>query len=141
MKNLIFVTMIIISAATGCSQNVRVEGQVAFSDGTPLELGRVVFENDKYTFTGRIQSGGTFSVGQLKDGQGVPRGLYRVYIAETIQAEPVPDAPKSGTPNGIPARKLIRTIAEKYSSPDTSGLEYDIRRKTTDIKIVVEKPE
>jgi hypothetical protein len=128
---LLFLSLMFISAL-GCSNAVTVKGKVTFSDGTPLEVGEVVFENDKRTFSGKIQEGGTFSMGQLKDGQGIPPGKYRVYISETFLEEFL-------TPPGSPFPKTTQLVAAKYNDPKTSGFEYDIQKATTDISIVVEK--
>ncbi|MDR1384976.1 MAG: carboxypeptidase-like regulatory domain-containing protein [Planctomycetaceae bacterium] len=109
----------------GCSNAITVKGKVEFSDGQPLEFGKVVFENDKNSFVGRIGKDGNFSMGRLKDGNGIPRGNYRVYIAETHKM--------------IRDNKYAPQIDKKFSSSDTSNLQFDIQKKTTDISIVVER--
>ncbi|MDR1960359.1 MAG: carboxypeptidase-like regulatory domain-containing protein [Planctomycetaceae bacterium] len=131
-NKLIFgILFLLLQGLLGCSHAITVKGKVTFSDGTPLEIGKVVFENDQRTFTGKIQKEGTFSMGQLKEGQGIPPGKYRVYISEAFLEEFSP---------GSPFPKVTQLIAKKYRKPQTSGLEYDIQEKTTDISIVIEKP-
>jgi hypothetical protein len=114
---------------SGCGNNVKVAGRVTFSDGEPLSVGRVVFENDQFQYYGNLQKDGTFSVGVYNDGEGIPRGKYRVAIKYALAT----------TPDGQPTEQLL--IAEKHVNPKTSGLEYDIQKRTTDIDITVEKPE
>jgi hypothetical protein len=131
-NRLIFgILLLLLPCLFGCSDAVAVKGKVTFADGEPLEIGKVVFENDTKTFTGKIQKDGTFSMGQLKEGQGIPPGKYRVYVSEAFLEE---------ITDGVPFPKITHLIAEKYRSPQTSGLEYDIQKKTTDISITIEKP-
>jgi hypothetical protein len=114
---------------TGCGNNVKVAGRVTFSNGKPLNTGRVVFENDQFYYYGNLKKDGTFSVGVLKDGEGIPRGKYRVAIEYALVT----------TPDGQPTEQLL--IAEKHANTKTSGWEYDIQKRTTDIHLTVEKPE
>jgi len=75
----VFVPLFII-LLTGCSQNVKVSGKVVFDDGAPLETGVVVCSDGKAEYLGRIGAGGTYSMGVLKDGTGIPKGTYAVCI-------------------------------------------------------------
>jgi hypothetical protein len=120
---------LIILMLSGCGNKVKVTGRVEFSDGTPLSTGRVVFENDQFSYYGNLKKNGTFSVGVYKDGEGIPRGKYRVAIKYALVT----------TPDGQPTEQLL--IAEKHVSTKTSGWEYDIQKRTTDIHLTVEKPE
>ncbi|MDR1479983.1 MAG: hypothetical protein LBJ00_13695 [Planctomycetaceae bacterium] len=106
------------------------EGKVSFSDGTPLSKGKIVFEDDKNTFTATINEDGTFRMGVLKDGEGIPAGKYNVAVAEAFEWV-------SAAPNQLPIKLLV---AEKYTSTATSGIEYDIQKSQKDISIVVERP-
>ncbi|MDR1922773.1 MAG: hypothetical protein LBQ66_00245 [Planctomycetaceae bacterium] len=127
----VILLLLLLHGVLGCSNSIKVSGKVTFDDGMPLEIGKVVFEDDKHTYSSQIQKDGTFSMGQLKDGQGIPVGKYRVYIAEAIIEEFTPDSP-------FP--KVTELVAAKYRNSQTSGFEYDIQKKTTDISLVVEKP-
>ncbi|MDR1925079.1 MAG: hypothetical protein LBQ66_11970 [Planctomycetaceae bacterium] len=114
---------------TGCSQNVRVEGTVSFSDGTTIDRGQVVFENDAKTYIGKIRKDGSFSVGVYKDGEGIPKGQYRAAVAGVFDEDP--NTAHFGPP--------IHLVAEKYRNSKTSGFEFDIQGKTTGISLVVER--
>ncbi|MDR2761258.1 MAG: hypothetical protein LBB88_01500 [Planctomycetaceae bacterium] len=73
----------IVLLASGCGQT-KVEGKVTYSDGTPLSAGTIVFENSTNTYTAKIHEDGTFRLGVLKDGSGIPTGKYNVAIANAI---------------------------------------------------------
>jgi hypothetical protein len=108
---------------TGCGQ-IKVEGKVSFSDGTPLSTGKVVFEDAVHTFTANISNDGTFRMGMLKDGEGIPAGKYNVAIAEAFEGD----------------NWLKPLVAEKFRSTKTAGIEFDIKSNKKDISITVEKP-
>ncbi|PHR86151.1 MAG: hypothetical protein COA78_38280 [Blastopirellula sp.] len=57
----------------------NVTGSVKFSDGTPLNTGRVIFTSDAGESFGNIQSDGTVVIGEL-DG-GVPAGTYTAIVS------------------------------------------------------------
>ncbi|MDR2168687.1 MAG: hypothetical protein LBP59_00920 [Planctomycetaceae bacterium] len=130
MRLYFYFFVLIIFFIVGCSDNVHVSGRVTFSDGEPLDTGRVVFENDKFYYYGNLTKDGTFNAGVFKDGTGIPRGKYRVAVEYAFAKD------ENGQP--IDTQPLI---AEKHTNTKTSGLEYDIQKRTTDINITVEKPE
>jgi hypothetical protein len=134
MKRPLFLPLFLLLICTlfaGCGQ-VKVTGTVTFSDGEPLSKGKIVFENDKNKFTAVLHNDGTFNLGMLKDGQGIPPGKYSVAVAEAFDEEFYdPDKPP----------RVTHFIAKKFRSSKTSGLEFDIQKRTTGISIIVEKPE
>ncbi|MDR1485563.1 MAG: hypothetical protein LBT09_12160 [Planctomycetaceae bacterium] len=119
-SNLFFLVFLTLLFAVGCSNNVRVSGVVTYTDGTPVDRGQVVFENDKVLYYGYIKPNGSFSLGVYKDGQGIPTGKYRASVENAID-----DNDQD-------------LVAAKYRNPKTSGFEFDIAKKTTGISIVVE---
>lgn len=110
---------------TGCGQT-KVSGKVTFTDGTALSNGKVLFENDLHTYASSIQSDGSFDMGMLKDGEGIPAGQYRVAVVAFVP----------GTETEMRPQLLTDS---KFASSRSSGITYDIQKKTTDIAIVVEK--
>jgi hypothetical protein len=130
--SLLFVFLFVPFFVTGCSKNVRVEGTVSFSDGTTIDRGQVVFEDDAKTYIGNISKDGTFSVGVYKDGEGIPKGKYRAAVTGVFDEPP----PTSG--NGFIALP-VHIVAEKYRNSRTSGFEFDIQGKTSGISLVVER--
>ncbi|GHT41410.1 hypothetical protein FACS189443_3140 [Planctomycetales bacterium] len=130
MKNFTahLLTLLIITLfVTGCGKSISVGGKVVFSDGEPLGTGKVVFEDGKNAYRGKINEDGTFSLGQLKDGEGIPPGRYQVYVAEAWRFEP-------------DNLNQIELVNVKYRRKDTSEIAYEITGKRTDIVITVEKP-
>ncbi|MDR1484966.1 MAG: hypothetical protein LBT09_09105 [Planctomycetaceae bacterium] len=159
MQNHVFLILsgviaIVVLFLSGCGQ-IKVDGKVTFPDGTPLAKGKVIFENATDEYTGQIHEDGTFSLGALKDGTGIPSGKYKVAVVAvdrqiTPKQPPTkptkpPERPKPTDRNKKPkppANKPVIThlVAEKFRSTKTSGIEYDIQKNTRDIVIVVEKP-
>ena len=127
-----FVAMLVFS---GCSNKIKVGGTVHFDDGTPLDVGEVYLSNGTFMFSGSIQPDGTFSLGELKDGDGIPPGNYRVWIAGANPLPPTIDEIQAG------AVAAPLKIPVKYTDRDQSGLTFEAKPggpKTIDI--VVEKP-
>ena len=75
--------------STGCSQYVKVSGTVTYSDtGEPVQFGTVVFAGDLEGGRGTIKEG-KYSVGRIKDGDGIPPGTYIV----SSDSPPLPPPP------------------------------------------------
>jgi len=74
----------------GCSQNVKVSGTVTYSDtGDPVKFGMVVCNGENVVGRGAIKDG-KYSVGLLKDGDGIPRGTYTI----SSDSPYIPEPPK-----------------------------------------------
>jgi hypothetical protein len=116
--------------AGGCKRSglVKVKGRVAYADGTPVPLGRVVIDSgDSPTGSwGRIKSDGRFTIGTLQENDGMTPGTYRVAIL---------DASTAGGPDG-PGKEFVD---ERFTDYATSGLEFRVPEQT-DWQITVEPP-
>ena len=116
--------------AGGCKRSglVKVKGRVAYADGTPVPLGRVVIDSgDSPTGAwGRIKSDGQFTIGTLKENDGMTPGTYRVAIL---------DASTASGPEG-PGKQFVD---ERFTDYATSGLEFRVPEQT-DWQITVEPP-
>ena len=78
LRRILGVLILALLFATGCSGNVAVKGRVTYSDnGEPVQSGLVVFIGEKEMGRGAIKNG-RYSVGLLKDGDGIPPGTYTV---------------------------------------------------------------
>lgn len=120
----------VLVTSVGCGTNVSMKGKVLFDDGTPLDMGLVIVENETFMARGEIKSDGSYTIGSVAERDGLPTGEYKVYITGA--------AKQVGTkPNGDPLRELL--IEPKYSSPDTSELSVSIQ-KATKFDITVTKP-
>jgi hypothetical protein len=124
--------LLFILFVTGCGNNIKVSGKVTFPDGSPLSTGTVIFENEHNSFRGKIQKDGTFRLGHLKDGDGIIAGKYQVTIGDAVTRKLSEDR------RSITSTTFL--VAEKFRLPKTSGIEYDIQKKITNISIVVEPP-
>ena len=122
----------------GCG-DPKVTGKVTFTDGTPLTLGQVMFYSDKCTASADIRKDGYYSAGTLKDGDGIPPGKYQVYIAGANKlVEPPPNMGNKISPVFPMPQSLLDS---KYNSPVTSGLEVDVKGRTTFNITVEPRPE
>ena len=116
---------------TGCGSNVGLMGKVVFSDdGSPVPAGMVCLEGDTHFARAVIQPDGTFTVGSLGAKDGLPPGVYRVYIsgAEEVVGQ---------TPSGDDI--FAQLVDRKFTSPETSGITIDISRTTRDFVIEVDR--
>ena len=135
---LVFALILGVLFVCGCSGKVHVHGTVKYPDGLPLEKGTVCVGNDLVTFMGAIRAGGTFALGEIKDGDGIPPGSYKVWIANANTTDY--DLDEEGNPR---SRKMIEVVLidPKYTSPSTSDLTFEVKpgeRKSLDI--IVEAP-
>jgi len=140
--SLSLVLLLCVLVATGCDRNVKVTGNVAFSDGKPLSTGQVVFENEKISAMGKLSEDGSYTLGTDKENNGLPRGKYRVFITGAVtygEAPPLPTDMYGRRTSVSPLAPSISLIDRKYLSVETSGLEVDIQGART-YDITVEKP-
>jgi len=138
-RTLIFTTLIAaLLVITGCSGKVNVTGTAKFPDGTPLAKGNVFFRNADKTqmYQGTLQSDGSFALGEIEDGDGIPPGTYAAWIAGANTSDYQRNAA------GDPAGRIIETVLidKKYESPDTSGLSFTVGGGRNVIEITVDKP-
>ena len=98
--NLVFryrVGMLLLAClcAFGCSKNVKVTGTVTYSDtGEPVMSGNVFFSSDTEMGRATIKEG-KYSIGCIKDGDGIPPGTYTI-SSDSIQVmAPRPEVMKS----------------------------------------------
>lgn len=93
--------------------------------------------NGLVMFQGGLQKDGRFSIGEWKDGDGIPPGQYRVWIANANKIENVYDKTGEKIINRI--EKIV--IDKKYESPETSGLTFEIKPGEKNvIEIIIKKP-
>lgn len=105
-------------------------GRIVFADdGSPLEVGTICFATDTFQARGAINKDGKYVVGALAE-KGLPPGNYRVYIAGATREI---GQDEDGNP-------IIETIIEeKYTKPETSGLQIEIDETIGVFDIVVDR--
>jgi hypothetical protein len=121
----------IVVPAYGCGRGGLhpVSGHVHFADGAPLTTGRVIVDyGDSTQAWGRIQRDGTFTIGTFRENDGMKPGVWKLSIRE---------AERVG--GGDPPPPPVPLIHERYASPETSGLAFEVPKQTV-WEIVVEKP-
>ena len=136
--------LVVASLFSGCGGNARITGQVKFDDGTPLTIGEVIFESNTVQARGPIDTAGKYTMGTIKDGDGVPPGQYRVYVSGAVEptgkqlpyypgGEPMP----TDTPTTYPEMRSL--IDVKHTQSITSGLTCDVTGSQK-FDITVSKP-
>jgi hypothetical protein len=141
MKNkfTLFFAAIMLLSLVGCSGNIKVSGTVKYADGAALETGTVIFGDGKNQYLGDIKSDGTFQIEGLKAGSGIPKGEYKVWLANTTIVEY-----KMETNANDEVVKDDRTekvhVVEKFNSPETSGLSATVDAANRKFDFKVERP-
>jgi hypothetical protein len=104
------VALALFLAAAGCGGNPVVVGRVTFVDGTPLGVGDVILDDGRNMGRGAIKPDGSFVIGFLKKGDGIPAGTYRVAIYNSDDATPGNWA-----------------VSSKYIDARTSGIVFEVQ--------------
>lgn len=125
-----FVTTLLFLSCLGCSKHVSVSGKVTFPDGTPLTRGQVAFSDGDFLGRANLDQNGVYKMGRIKDGDGIPRGTYTVFI---LGADQIEESPVGGSPKTTPM------VASKYTDEMTSGLTCTVEKATV-FDFTVEKP-
>ena len=136
-KVLLFIAFAIIFTS-GCSGKSSVTGTVKYPDGEPLTQGAVFFRNAAGTqmYQGALKPDGSFALGEIKDGDGIPPGDYTAWIAGAN--DEIYELDAEGNPTG--RRINMEIIAPKFTSPETSDLSYTVGKGNNKIDILVERP-
>jgi hypothetical protein len=143
----IFLCFLIAVLAAGCSNYVRIHGTVVFDDdGTPLTRGSVILESATHSARGELQQDGSFRMSSIKLNDGLPPGVYQVFITGALRmpdAEPGqdPDLPMDQRRRGDAViLNPIPLIGAKYTSAQTSGITFDTSQ-SRELHIRVTRPD
>jgi len=133
-----WVVIVVVLCATGCSSKVKVSGKVTFPDGSPLTVGKVAFETESFVATGVLQEDGTYILGTESERDGIPPGLYKVYVAGAMQQIGTQDmkvattSASGGQESTTMAMPMfVPAVAPKYSKADTSGIICEVKKSMT----------
>jgi hypothetical protein len=127
-----FFIMLLLIGLTGCSNHVKLSGRVTYSDtNEPLEAGTVIFlaESETFQARGEIEKNGSYVLATLRENDGLPSGNYRVYVNSAYRYETQENAPTIE----------IRLITDKFTSPETSGLVFQVDRSTKKFDFQVDR--
>lgn len=129
----------------GCNSKPSLKGKVTYEDGTPVTVGMVNFASSDTQARGKINPDGTFTVGTLKQADGLPPGTYKVYVTGTdlpdetaVAAEPELDS--MGQPiQQMGKRKQL--VDRQFMSVSTTPLTCTVPAENNTYDVVVKKPE
>jgi hypothetical protein len=127
---------LILVATVGCGgpRQYPVNGKVVYADGSPMKGGAVMFEtegpNGRVMAQGSIdRDDGTFTLGVKEEGDGAPIGLYRVAIRG-----------RRNNPHAkVDDPELENQVHSRYTSFNTSKLEFTVEPKQNDFVIKIER--
>ncbi len=142
MKKYHFLLGLVLLFSAGCSGNVSLSGKVVDTEGNPITVGMVNFTSDKGLSRGKINADGSYTIGTLKDKDGLPPGKYKVYVtgAEVPMASKGParvDAMGQPVPQMAGFQKLVAT---KYTTEKDTPLTCEVPAKGNKFDVIVEKP-
>ncbi len=136
-KRMLFVIFAVVSL-TGCSDRglstASVRGNVEF-DGKPLSTGLVFFVPQRGRMgRGEIQEDGSFEISTYKadSGDGAILGQTLIGVVSTFADNSEKKMNRYDQIYGGPKGSLI---PEVFNSPEDSGLKYDVKAGTNDIRI------
>ena len=103
-KHLFVFVVSLLLAFSGCGPSNQVPGggTVKYASGDPVVGGTVVFKTDQNQYSGEIGEDGTFQLGGISAGDGLPPGTYKVAVLgfdtsdKPLVAPKFTDAAKSG---------------------------------------------
>ena len=131
MKFKFLPALLVLVLAVGCDGNVQLKGKVVFSDDkSPVPVGTVCFQTDTFLARGNLKPDGTFVVGSLKQGDGLPPGTYHVFIT---------DANKTLGYDVYGQAIMEPLIDTKYDHASSSGLTLEVDRSTRYIEFEVDR--
>ena len=127
---------------SGCSRNVHVTGRVTFPDGTPLTVGAIYFTDDFTLGRSDIDKNGEYSLHTFRKNDGIPKGLYKVYITGAVYLVPGSSRDQNGerlSSEDFSLGDIQFAIDRQHTIPDTSGWLFDIQKNTV-INLTVYPP-
>ena len=137
-------TVLLLFFAAGCSEKVQVTGKVTLSDGSPVTNGQILFEKEGFVAWGEIQKDGTYRMGTIRPGDGIPQGEYGVYFNGVMkkneqQEQKVTTRGMDGTrkTTSMNIAIPIPLLDKKYDSAKTSGLTCSVTKSTV-LNVTVE---
>jgi len=141
-------------ALIGCGgKRAQVSGTVTFEDGTPLTKGTVkAGTGDGIEVKGIIKQDGTFTLFEVKPGDGIPSGKqYKIWIVnavDTVQTASTVQSPSSSSagapppPPSAPPPPPKELVHREFTSAEKTPLTLDVPPGTSKIShdITIKKP-
>ena len=136
------VTLCSLLLLTGCHQSdiAKVKGTVTYNDGSPVTHGCVTFDSGSEKAFGMLNEKGQYAVGRIKDGDGIPFGVYQVWLTNTNITSTT--MANTGGMQMSMNSTTTATVHPKYTSKTTSGLSFEAKQGGPNVfDFVVEKPD
>ncbi len=110
---------------------VPVEGLVAFTDGTPVRVGRIEFESEPggINARGTLNNEGEFHLSTFRDGDGAVVGRHRVIVQQTISPYAGTPGKAKHSPHGPPPMKVPTRYGDHRTSPLTADVTSDPQQR------------
>lgn len=141
---LVLAVMILVMSSLGCGKNHQLKGTITYKDGTPITTGMVNFDSGTSISRGKIQSDGSYTVGTLKDKDGIPKGTYSVYItgAEVgLESGKNQRVRVDSMGNPIPIMAGHRQLVDrKYMNASTTPIQCEVPAAKNRFDFIVEPP-
>jgi hypothetical protein len=130
-----FVCILLLSTLFGCGNKQPLGGRVTYSDdGSPVIEGYVVFTTATFQSRGKINPDGYYKMSSTGNNDGIPPDKYRVYLGGTEEV-----IVTKNNDGSIASTKYIPRVAEKFASPDSSGLNFTVDGTTKTFDIIVDR--
>ena len=142
MNTWCFPVIVAVACCVGCGTNGPLSGTVTFSDdGSPVPAGTVCFENNTRYGRGQLDQNGRYTLGFEKQGNGIPRGVYGVYVTGAQRPLGMSDEPGSvpGSRGGV--MKYEELVAKKFHARRTSGITCNVDGSTRTFDFQVDRAE
>ncbi|MCF0233467.1 MAG: hypothetical protein HUK22_00650 [Thermoguttaceae bacterium] len=118
-------------STVGCGEMAQVTGRVTFPDGKPLTRGQVIFTDDYYMARSDLDKNGEYRLHTLRRNDGIRKGHYRVYFAGTLGFAEDEGAEEEQSLDASMVLFSVRPLIDlQYASPNTSGFEVDVKRRS-----------
>lgn len=120
----------------GCGKNQKLGGTVTYSDdGSPATTGTVCFVADSYYARGKLDDKGHYQLGTESVGNGIPKGDYKVYIANSQRV-----TGSKSVSGGSSMPIMEETIAPKYRAVGTTDITCTVDGRTRKFDFTVDRP-
>jgi hypothetical protein len=122
-----------LAVVCGCGSNhSRVSGTVRYQDGSPLAEGTVAGEakidGKLVGVQGTVHKDGSFEWGTERPGDGALPGTYRVIVLPRALGD------------GERSRGMLPAVDKKFTSYETSGITFEVKKGRNQLDIQVSRP-
>ena len=126
----------LLASIAGCGKNQKMGGTVTYSDdGSPVTTGTVCFTTDSFYARGKLDDQGRYQLGTESVGNGIPKGNYKVSIANSQKV-----TGSKSVPGGSSMPILEETIAPKFRAAGTTDITCTVDGSTRQFDFKVDRP-